>query len=416
MLGGESIASDNFANIVHDITLLNSLGIKLVLVAGSRPQIEDRLRARGLTPRLHHHRRVTDDKTLECVIEAAASVRTQLEAKLSLGLTNTPMHGAKIRVVSGNFVTARPVGVDDGVDLRHTGEVRRIDTAAINRYLNGGDIVLIPHLGYSPTGEIFNVAVEDVATCAASALNADKLILFGADKGVTDKHGSLRSEIITCKAEELVSQHFASLTNSQSRHAEIARHLNAAVTACHNGIERCHLVSYQEDGALITELFTREGSGTMVLKESYEQIRPANIEDVGGLLELIRPLEEQGTLVRRSREKLEEEIGRFMVVERDGAIIGCAALYPFEDEACGELACVVMSDVYRGSNKGDMLLAAIEAHALKLGLSTLFVLTTRTAHWFIERGFKPAALETLPNEKRELYNYQRNSKVFSKPL
>lgn len=416
MLGGEAVAHPNFDNIVHDIALLNSLGVRLVLIHGSRPQIEERLTERGLTPRLHHHRRVTDADTLRHVIDAAASVRTQIEARLSMGLSNTPMHGAQIRVVSGNFVTARPVGVDDGVDLGHTGEVRRLDVQAINQHMDNGNIVLLSHLGYSPTGEIFNLAVEDVATRAAISLDADKLVLFGAEKGVLDSKDALRSELLTRTAERLVTGYLAGLDNSAQPHTELSRNLQAAVQACREGVERCHLISYQEDGALVSELFTRDGSGTMVLQESYEQIRRASIEDVGGLLEMLRPMEEQGILVRRSRELLESEIERFTLVERDGAIIGCAALYPFGEEKTGELACVAIAPEYRGGDRGDLLLQAIEEQARDQGLTQLFVLTTRTAHWFVERGFREAPVEALPKEKKSLYNLQRNSKVFAKTL
>ncbi|MGB0466471.1 MAG: amino-acid N-acetyltransferase [Pontibacterium sp.] len=416
MLGGEAVADANFNNIVHDIALLTSLGVRLILVHGSRPQIEARLTRQGLEPKLHHHRRVTDSKTLQCVIEAAASVRTEIEARLSMGLSNTPMHGARIRVVSGNFVTARPVGVHDGVDLGHTGEVRRIDVEAINQHLETSNIILLSHLGYSPTGEIFNLAVEDVATRTATALSADKLLLFGADKGVLDSKQALRSELLTRKAERLVSQYLAGLDQPAKPHTELSRHLEASVNACREGVARCHLISYREDGALITELFTREGSGTMVLPESYEQIRQANIEDVGGLLELIQPMEEQGILVRRSRERLESEISRFTLIERDGAIIGCAALYAFPEEQSGELACVAMAEAYRGGDRGDLLLQAVERQAKQQGLNRLVVLTTRTAHWFIERGFREVSVSELPRGKKSLYNLQRNSKVFAKTL
>jgi len=416
MLSGDAIADPNFANIVHDIALLNSLGVRLVLVHGSRPQIEARMKERGQDTRLHHHLRITDAEAMTAVVEAAASTRTLIEARLSMGLANTPMHGARIRVVSGNYVTARPMGVHEGVDLAHTGEVRRVDREAIARQLDAGDIVLLSHLGYSPTGELFNLMVEDVATAAATSLNADKLVLFSADAGVVDSLGEVRSELLARKAERLVAQYRARLDDAEAPHSEISRLLGTAVQACNDGVERCHLVSFREDGALISELFTREGTGTMVLRESYEQVRDASIDDVGGILELIRPLEQAGVLVRRSRERLETEIERFSVVERDGAIIGCAALYPFEEEQMAELACVAISSEYRGGQRGDALLEALEARARRLDLSRLFVLTTRTAHWFVERGFIEMPVAELPEGKQALYNLQRNSKVFVKAL
>ena len=157
-------------------------------------------------------------------------------------------------------------------------------------------------------------------------------------------------------------------------------------------------------------------TGTMISKESYEQVRPATIEDVGGIIEVIAPLEERGVLVRRSRELLEAEIEQFSVVERDSVIIGCAALYPFSEEAVAELACVAISDEYRGGNRGELLLEHMEDRAKEQGLKQLFVLTTRTAHWFQERGFAEQPLDSLPGQRKTLYNFQRNSKVFFKQL
>ncbi|BBB24795.1 amino-acid N-acetyltransferase [Amphritea japonica] len=416
MLGGEALADTNFGNIIHDITLLNSLGVKLVLVHGSRPQIEAKLEQQQISDKVHHHLRVTDSDTLQCVIEAAASLRTEIEAKLSMGLANSPMHGAQIRVCSGNFVTARPVGIYKGIDLCHTGEVRRVDSEAIRQQLSINNIVLLSHLGYSPTGEIFNLAVEDVATQVAISLNADKLIMFGEDGGVRDSNNELRSEILADTAERLVSQYMAKHDEPDQTPSELSRHLKAAVEASRNAVPRSHLISYREDGALVSELFSRNGIGTMVIEQSYEQIRPATIEDVGGILELIQPMEQAGVLVRRSRELLEAEISCFTVISLDGAIVGCAALYPFKEERAAELACVAIAPEYRGGDRGENLLQAIEESARRQQLNRLFVLTTRTAHWFIERGFIETEVSNLPNGKQALYNFQRNSKAFSKSI
>ncbi len=192
--------------------------------------------------------------------------------------------------------------------------------------------------------------------------------------------------------------------------------LDAAAQACRGGVKRSHIVSYMEDGSLLTELFTRDGGGTLVDQEQFESLREATIEDVGGLIELITPLEDQGILVRRSREVLEREIGQFSIVERDGLIIACAALYPIADSDAGELACLAVNPEYRHGGRGDELLERIEERARALGLKTLYVLTTRTAHWFQERGFEPSAVERLPAARASLYNYQRNSKIFEKAL
>ena len=407
MLPGEGVEHPNFVNIVHDLVLLHSLGVRLVLVHGSRPQIEARLAARGLPPRYHRNLRVTDGPTLECVVEAVGGLRLGIEARLSMDMAASPMQGARLRVAGGNLVTARPIGVVDGIDYQHTGLVRRIDRKGIERLLDERRIVLLSSLGYSPTGEIFNLACEDVAMSAAIDLQADKLILFGAERGLLDAAGQLVRELrpqqVPAHLERLGSDYQGEL-------------LDAAAQACRGGVRRSHIVSYAEDGALLNELFTRDGAGTLVAQEQFEQLREADINDVGGLLELIRPLEEQGILVRRSREVLEREIGQFSIVERDGLIIACAALYPVPDSDWGELACLAVHPEYRQGGRGDQLLERIEQRARAQGLKTLFVLTTRTAHWFQERGFKPSSVERLPPARASLYNFQRQSKVFEKPL
>ncbi len=407
MLPGEGVAHPNFGNIVHDLVLLHSLGVRLVLVHGSRPQIEARLANNGLTPRYHRGLRITDSPTLECVIDAVGQLRIAIEARLSMDMARSPMQGSRLRITSGNFVTARPIGVVDGVDYHHTGEVRRIDRKGINRQLDERSIVLLSPLGYSPTGEIFNLACEDVATRAAIDLDADKLLLFGAECGLLDEAGKLVREL----RPQQVPAHLQRLGSSYQ--AEL---LDAAAEACKAGVRRSHIVSYAEDGALLSELFTRTGNGTLVAQEQFESLREATIEDVGGLIELITPLEDQGILVRRSREVLEREIEQFSIVEREGLIIACAALYQIADSDFGELACLAVNPAYRHGGRGDELLERIEERARAQGLKTLFVLTTRTAHWFRERGFEPSSVDRLPAARASLYNYQRNSQVFEKAL
>ena len=407
MLPGDGVDHPNFGNIVHDLVLLHSLGVRLVLVHGSRPQIESRLAARGLTPKFHRNLRITDAETLDCVIDAVGHLRLDIEARLSMDMAASPMQGSRLRVTSGNLVTARPIGVLEGVDYQHTGEVRRIDRKGINRLLDERHIVLLSPIGYSPTGEIFNIACEDVATRAAIDLGADKLLLFGEEPGLLDEQGRLVREL----RPQQVPAHMLRLgTNYQ---AEL---LEAAAEACRGGVGRSHIVSYVEDGALLTELFTRDGGGTLVAQEQFELVREAAIEDVGGLMDLITPLEEQGILVRRSREVLEREIEQFSVVEREGLIIACAALYRIADSDAGELACLAVNPEYRHGGRGDELLERIETRARELGLKTLFVLTTRTAHWFRERGFEPSTVDRMPAARASLYNYQRNSKIFEKAL
>ena len=405
MLGGEAAQHENFANIIHDIALLNSLGVRLVLIHGSRPQIAQRLARVGLASSFQDGLRITDSEAMEHVKDAAGSLRAQIEALLSMGLPNSPMQGSRMRVCSGNFVTARPIGIVDGVDFHHTGKVRRIDAQGIHRQLQDGSIVLLSPLGYSPTGEIFNLALEDIAVHCASSIGADKLMLFGAAPGISAQDGEL---VRQCAVGDI-----GKLRLDDPEQASL---LHTARRACLAGVSRCQIISYQDDCALLEELFTHDGSGTLVSSDDYEQARVANIEDVGGILELIEPLEQQGILLKRSRELLETEISRFRLLERDGRIIACAALYPFPEEGCGEVACIVSHPDYRGGQRGKRLLQELELEARRQGLDRVFVLTTQTAHWFIEQGFVESSRDALPGQKQSLYNLQRNSKVFFKSL
>lgn len=405
---GEAVESPQFSNIISDLALLDSLGVRLVLVQGARPQIERIFSNRHIPSNIQGGYRVTPQDQLLDIIQASSAVRVLLEAQLSMALANTPMAGARLKVCSGNYVVAKPLGVVDGIDFGHSGEVRRIDTDAIFRLLEDDNMVLLPHLGFSPTGEVFNLKGEEVATQAAIQLKADKLIVLNEEEGVFNTEGKLVSELLAKDAERLIQK----MDDSDTTKAA----LQACVDAVRNRVPRAHLISYNENGGLIRELFTREGAGTMIDEDSYEQLRRATIDDVGGMMALLAPLEEKGVLVRRSRELLETEIDRFLIVERDGAVVACAALYPFMEEGVGELACVAVDPTYRGSSRGDRLLKGVEREARKQGLHTLFLLTTRTAHWFIERGFRQGDLSTLPAKKQALYNYQRNSKIFLKSL
>lgn len=407
MLGGEAIEHENFANIVNDIGLLHSLGIRLVVVYGARPQIDSNLNEHHHEPVYHKHTRVTDSRTLELVKQAAGQLQLDITARLSMSLNNTPLQGAHINVVSGNFIIAQPLGVDDGVDYCHSGRIRRIDEEAIHRQLDNGAIVLMGPVAVSVTGESFNLTSEEVATQLAIKLKAEKLIGFCSSQGVIDEDGCIMSELLPNEAQTRIEK----LEASGDYNSGTVRFLRGAVKACRSGVGRSHLISYQEDGALVQELFSRDGIGTQIVMESAEQIRRANINDIGGILELIRPLEQQGILVRRSREQLEREIDQFTIIERDNLTIACAALYPFPEERIGEMACVAVHPDYRSSSRGEALLKRVAAQARQMGLEKLFVLTTRSIHWFQERGFTPAEVDVLPLQKQELYNYQRRSKI-----
>jgi amino-acid N-acetyltransferase len=399
-IGGAALDDENFPNIISDIVLLNSLGVRLVLVFGAAPQIDRHLQALGLTSEFVNGIRITSPLILPAVQEAIGKIRSDIESRLSMGLVNSPQHGAEIIVTSGNFIKAKPFGVRDGVDFHHTGEVRRVNTRAITTQLNGGALVLVSPLGYSPAGETFNINSVEVAVEVATALSADKLVYITETDGLADDDGNLITEL--------------QVNAIDAADLDPLSPLAQAKRACLKGVNRCHLVSYTVDGALIEELFTRDGSGTQIGRVSYEQVRRAVPEDVPGIIELISPLEAQGILVKRPRELLESEIDQFTVIERDGMVVSCGALYPFEDR--GELACLVTHPDYRDNDRGELLLDTIIANARALSMRSIFVLTTHTAHWFIERGFRPVEIKDLPAQRQSLYNWQRNSKLFERAL
>ena len=405
---GELIETGRLNALVHDLSLLHAMGIRLVLVHGSRPQVQAQLQLKGLQTSFSGGLRITDAAALACVKEAAGGIRLDIEAAFSQGLPSTPMANSKIRVVSGNFVVARPVGIVDGVDFQHTGVVRRIDTEMIERTLQANALVLMSPLGFSPTGEAFNLKVEDVATQAAVALKADKLILISSLDGVRDAGGRLRSELPVEEAEQILAAREAS--------EQTLSDLNYLVRACRGGVARAHLIPLRLDGGLLIELFTHTGVGTLVSTEHLEALREATSDDVGGILKLIEPLEADGTLVKRPRELIELEIGQFSVLEHDGFIQGCAALYPFEEAAMGELACLTVHGDYRESGLGERLMKRIEARARAAGLKRLFVLTTRTSHWFLKRGYTMAKVEDLPVQRQRMYNWQRRSQVLIRAI
>lgn len=410
MIPGDCLGQENFANIVSDIAILHSLGVKLVVVHGARLQIEEELKQAGYTSTFHQGARITEREHMPHVIKAAGIARCQVEALFSSGLPNSPMFGAKIKVRGGNFIAARPQGIIEGVDHQMTGKVRSVDGQAISEILANNAIALLSHIGYSITGEVFNLSFTDVGISVAEAIGADKVLIFNDDGPIYDKDGTLYRQLNLSQCEKFLAK--------SSQHAEASSYfsLRAGHDACQKGIPRAHVISSMEDGTLLKELFTRDGSGTMVYGDRYEMMRQAGLQDVPGILNLIAPLEQKGILVKRSRELLENEINYFTILEKDNHIIGCAALYPMDDSRAAELACVAVMREYQKGGRARTILEHVEDEARGKGLEQIYVLTTRTAHWFIEQGFVECDVDELPASRKALYNFQRNSKVLLKKL
>ena len=407
MLSGEAVAHPNISNIIHDIALLNSLGTRIVIVHGLRAQLDAKLEQQNIESQFVQGFRVSDQATMDAAIQASSLIRSQLETRLSMGLPNSPMHGARVRVASANVITAKPAGIIDGIDLQHTGLVRKIDTVAMNTLLDLGNVVLLSPLGYSPTGEAFSLSYKQVASEIAIALQVDKLIAFTDRDGISNAQGQLLRELDPASAQNNIAD--------QDQNSEFIRCAKTAIASVEGGVPRAHLMHYANDGALLQELYTVDGAGTLIQSANFEVTRQATEDDIPAIIDIISPLEKQGVLVRRDRDKLEEEIDYFTVVEREGLIVALAALYPYDCDS-GEIACIVTHPDYRNGTRGANLLNTLEVNARAAGIQRVFVLTTQTAHWFIENGFSEIQLDDLPEAKQSLYNYQRKSKVLSKKL
>ena len=406
---GNIVADESFALLVNDIALLNSLGVRLVIVHGARPQIERQLASRNAEFHYTDGIRITDSAALEATRDAVGAIRVEIEALFSMGLPNTPMAGARIHLASGNYVTARPYGIRNGVDFGHTGEIRKIDRQSILRNLDANAVVLLSPLAYSPTGEVFNVNSEEVATFTAAALGADKLIFLLDGKGLRDSRRRPISQLTVPAASRL-------LEGRRKLDAELRTHLHSGICACENDVDRVHLIPGWNRGALLQELYTRDGVGTLLSAEDFEVTRQASVDDIHGIAELIAPLEAQGLLVKRTREDLEMCIDKFYVMERDGLITACAALISYQDEGLAEMASLAVHPDYRNSGRGDAMLRYAESRAREARAHGLFVLTTQASHWFRERGFVSLELGKLPVKRRQLYNYRRNSRVYFKQI
>jgi amino-acid N-acetyltransferase len=417
-IAGEAIAAGKLQHIAQDLALIQSMGVKVVLVHGFRPQVNEQLRAKGHEARYSHGMRITDEVALDSAQEAAGQLRYEIEAAFSQGLPNTPMAGSTVRMISGNFITARPVGVIDGVDFKHSGLVRKVDSAGIVRTLDFGAMVLMSPFGFSPTGEAFNLTMEEVATSVAISIQADKLVFLTEVPGIRVQSEMPESEDNPIDTElplDAARKLLDTLPTAQ-RPTDTAFYLQHCVKACEGGVERSHILPFAVDGSLLLEVYVHDGIGTMVVDEKLESLREATADDIGGILQLIEPFERDGTLVKRSRTEIERDVSQYTVIEHDGVIFGCAALYPYPESRTAEMAALTVSPQSQAQGDGERILKRVEQRARAMGLQSIFVLTTRTMHWFIKRGFVQVDPDWLPEARKRKYNWDRRSQVLVKRL
>jgi len=417
-IAGEAIAAGKLQHLAQDLAMIQSMGVKIVLVHGFRPQVNEQLKAKGHTSHYSNGVRITDEVSLDCAQEAAGQLRYEIEAAFSQGLPNTPMAGSTVRIISGNFLTARPVGIVDGVDFQSSGLVRKVDTAGILRSLDFGAMVLLSPFGFSPTGEAFNLTMEEVATSVAIALQADKLIFVTEVAGIRihpeqpeSDDNPIDTELPLVTAEKLLAE-----LPAANQPSDTAFYLQHCVKACKAGVERSHIIPFAVDGSILLEVYVHDGIGTMVVDEKLESLREATVDDVGGILQLIEPFEKDGSLVKRSRTEIERDVGLYSVIEHDGVIFACAALYPYPEARTGEMAALTVSPQVQGEGDGERVLKRIEQRAKAAGLASIFVLTTRATHWFLKRGFELIDAERLPEARKRKYNWDRKSQVLMKKL
>ena len=417
-IAGEALAAGKLPHLAQDLAMIQSMGVKIVLVHGFRPQVAEQLKAKGHQARYAQGMRITDSVALDCAQEAAGQLRYEIEAAFSQGLPNTPMADSTVRVISGNFITARPVGIVDGVDFQHSGVVRKVDTAGISKTLDMGAMVLLSPFGFSPTGDAFNLAMEEVATSVAMALQADKLIFLTEVPGIrirptepASEDNPIDTELPLASAERLLRE-----LPAANQPSDVVFYLQHCVKACKAGVERSHIIPYAVDGAILLEVYVHDGIGTMVVDEKLEALREATPDDVGGILQLIEPFEKDGTLVTRSRTEIERDVGNYTILEHDGVIFACAALYPYPENRTAEMAALTVSPDVQGQGDGERVLKRIEQRAKAAGLDSIFVLTTRTMHWFIKRGFVQMDPDWLPEARKRTYNWDRKSQVLVKKL
>lgn len=401
-LPGDAVMHANFTALVQDFALLTTLGIRIVLVHGARAQIKQALNDNHIKCDEYKGRRVTSTEAMPHVIAATSQVGSIIQGKLSASLPNSALEDLHLRVVSGNFITARPFGIRDGIDFQQTGVVRHVDANAILDATANGAIALISTLGYSITGELFNVSLSELALAVGSELHADKLVAFSATADIEQLEKSICSPSDILHLED----------STQDFNYMIG---DAAKFAAASG-KRAHIVSYEQNGALLKELYSHTGNGVLIQNDPYESIRSATIEDIGSILQLIEPLEKAGILRSRSKETLEQEIQHFFVDDMDGLIVGTGALLPIKDSQAAEIACIAVDKQFSKQGRASGILKHIEQHAKTIGKTEIFALTTQTQHWFIERGYELTPVDTLPNSQRAKYNLQRNSSVLIKTL
>lgn len=402
-LDGEIVASEGFSNILLDLAVLRSLNVKIVLVHGAAVQIQALAEKRKITASNSDGTAVTDDATIELSIDAI----TRLSNDIMRSLT-----AVQIRAAIANAVIAHPVGVVNGVDQKHTGEIEKVDTETLQGFLDQGILPVAPPLGYDSRGGTLRVNSDAVALKIATALNAAKIIFVTAVEPDLDLKNQVARQITADRADEIRKEIKERIPPG------IASKLKHAVRACQQGVPRVHLLNGLRDDALLAELFSNEGVGTMVFADDYRQIRPANLADVDEMLLMMRWAVEDQKIVERSREEITAQLDEFSVIEIDGNVVGCVAVHHFEKEKVAEIACLHVKRNHDGMGYGHVLVESAEKRAAELGAKQIFAFSTQAAGFFEKLGYtRLDDFSILPKSRREYRESSgRNSVVLIKSI
>ena len=383
-----------FPLLIRDVVLLHNLGIKIVLVPGTRVRINEILNSFGIKTCEHKGMRISTEEAIPFIKMATFDVANQVMTMLAENNANA---------VIGNWIRARGMGVIDGVDYQSSGLVDKIDVASIQNVLNNNMIPIFPNIGWSLSGKPYNISSHELALKISVAMKAEKLFFITDFGGISINEAPV-SQLTIKEAKQILAK---TPYDGIDENLEL---LNLSFDAAKSGVKRVHIVGGHHDGMLLKEIFSNIGQGTMIYSGEFDSIRKLDYSDIPEILRITRPLVEKGVLIERTNKDIEDLIGEFYGYEVDGILHAVAALHAYDDNSA-EICSVAVDSVYSGMGIGKKVVSFLISQAKSQGKSKCFLLTTQTSDWFEELGFVESGLENLPKVKRETYNKNRKSRI-----
>ncbi len=380
----DQISKDQIVTVAKDIALLSALNIKIILIAPSQPITKPFI--------------IKTEDELEQLLTNTQVIQRKIEVLLNQAFHQYQISSA---IISSSAVTTKPYGIHNGIDYGFFGKPRSIKKDLLNHLLDSASCLIIPTFGFAPTGETFIMDGLEMAEQVASALQCQKLMILTSAEAIPREMNANQAKIFSQNSELPLTSRLL---------------IKRCLPAIENGVDRVHILDSKIEGALILELLTRDGIGSMITNEPYDEIKQAELSNIQPLKALMQPLEDDGILKQRSIQELEKDIHNYYLMFRDNSLIGAVAYYPYPEEKTAELASLIVHPDYRKGKKANLLMQFIEQKAIADGFNSIFLLTTQTAHWFMGNGYKEASKQDLPKAKLELYDHSRNSKVFFKYL